>query len=209
MQPEIARLRADHARLDSRDEEFALSLINQFDRRGALSVKQWPWVTKLVAKLDAPAGATAERNLGDLTELKAMFAKAGERIKFPHLLLRVEAEPVKVWIAGPRSHAPGALSVATATDRRWVGRVETNGTWSPGHTMPADFMGSVADVLAKLIAAPQATLAEHGKQLGACCYCGTELTDARSVAAGYGQTCAKKWGLPWGKTATAKQKELV
>jgi len=48
-------------------------------------------------------------------------------------------------------------------------------------------------------------LASNGNAAGACCYCGTELIDARSVEAGYGPTCAKKWRLPWGTREPAPQ----
>lgn len=44
--------------------------------------------------------------------------------------------------------------------------------------------------------------AEEAKGIGAvtgfCCFCSLELTDARSVTAGYGPTCADNNGLPWG-----------
>ncbi len=37
-----------------------------------------------------------------------------------------------------------------------------------------------------------------GDQYHACVYCSTQLTDQRSVDAGYGPKCAVKHGLPWG-----------
>lgn len=201
---DLARLQTEYVRLPPKDQTFALSLLQQQSRTGKLSAKQWPWVTKLVDRIDHPQPVTEARNLGDQTALRAMFATAGAKIKFPHLLLRHDcgeyAETLKLWIAGARSSQPGSLSVVTtATNREWLGRVHQDGTWTPGHTRSAIEYDSVADLLSELIAAPTAFLADNGKSAGACCYCGTELTDARSVAAGYGQTCAKKWGLPWGK----------
>lgn len=200
---ELARLKTEYVRLPEKDQTFALSLLQQQARTGTLSAKQWPWVKKLVDRIDQPPEATGPRNLGAQTELRALFAKAGEKIKFPHLLLRHVcdgyAETIKLWIAGARSMQPGSLSVTTtAVAREWLGRVMPDGTWTPGHTRTVAEYDSVADLLCELIAAPQATLAANGKSAGACCYCGSELTDARSVEAGYGPTCARKWGLPWG-----------
>ena len=200
---ELARLKTEYVRLPAKDQTFALSLLQQHASNGRLSDRQWPYIKKLVDRLDQPQGTEGPRNLGDQTELRALFTKAGEKIKFPHLLLRHVCdgytETIKLWIAGARSMQPGSLSVTTtAVAREWLGRVMPDGTWAPGHTRTAAEYDSVADLLCELIAAPQATLAANGKSAGACCYCGSELTDARSVEAGYGPTCAKKWGLPWG-----------
>jgi len=206
---ELARLKTEYVRLPEKDQTFALSLLQQHASSGRLSDRQWPFVKKLVERIDHPQPADGPRNLGDQTELRAMFATAAARLKFPHLLLRHAhdgySETLKIWIAGPRSMQPGSLSVTTtAVNREWLGRVLEDGTWAPGHTRSAAEYDSVADLLCELIAAPQATLAANGKSAGACCYCGSELTDARSVEAGYGPTCAKKWDLPWGPKGGVK-----
>lgn len=39
---------------------------------------------------------------------------------------------------------------------------------------------------------------EFGKLYGCCIYCSLDLTDERSITAGYGPKCASKRGLPWG-----------
>lgn len=39
-----------------------------------------------------------------------------------------------------------------------------------------------------------------GTLYGVCIYCGKELTDERSIFAGYGGKCAENQGLPWGAT---------
>jgi hypothetical protein len=41
-------------------------------------------------------------------------------------------------------------------------------------------------------------IAQCGKDMCRCCYCGQPLEDVRSKAVGYGEVCAKRWGLPWG-----------
>lgn len=43
--------------------------------------------------------------------------------------------------------------------------------------------------------------AKFGQLYGTCCYCWRELTDERSIEAGYGPVCAENRGLPWGEGA--------
>ncbi|MBZ0090022.1 MAG: DUF6011 domain-containing protein, partial [Thermoanaerobaculia bacterium] len=45
---------------------------------------------------------------------------------------------------------------------------------------------------------PVDVAASYGRETGECCFCQRPLTDPRSVRAGYGRTCAKSNGLPWG-----------
>lgn len=54
------------------------------------------------------------------------------------------------------------------------------------------------EFLDKLCASPVSFLAECSRDMGQCCYCGNPLEDERSKLAGYGATCAKHYGLPWG-----------
>lgn len=42
---------------------------------------------------------------------------------------------------------------------------------------------------------PSGLAAAFGKESGSCCYCRKELTDPRSVRAGFGERCAKNYGL--------------
>lgn len=37
-----------------------------------------------------------------------------------------------------------------------------------------------------------------GRSTSKCCFCSRPLTDPRSESAGYGETCASRYGLPWG-----------
>lgn len=58
-----------------------------------------------------------------------------------------------------------------------------------------------AEFLRRLWESPVSFLAECSKDMGRCCYCNQPLEDPRSKRIGYGQTCAKRWGLPWGDDA--------
>ncbi len=55
-----------------------------------------------------------------------------------------------------------------------------------------------SEFLAKLRENPVEFLAQCSKDMNRCCYCNLPLEDPRSKGCGYGSTCAKRWGLPWG-----------
>lgn len=60
------------------------------------------------------------------------------------------------------------------------------------------------DFFNRFIKAPNVFLAECSRDSNSCCYCRDRLKDFRSVALGYGPTCAKRWGLPWGLECDVK-----
>lgn len=49
-----------------------------------------------------------------------------------------------------------------------------------------------------LSADPVGTFVKCSKDMDRCCYCNLPLEDSRSKERGYGETCANRWGLPWG-----------
>jgi len=53
-------------------------------------------------------------------------------------------------------------------------------------------------VLKALAENPAAVAAAYGKLTGNCCFCGSNLSNARSTGVGYGKTCAEHYGLSWG-----------
>lgn len=55
-----------------------------------------------------------------------------------------------------------------------------------------------AEIAADGRALTAAEAAEWGHRTGACVFCARKLTDDRSLTVGYGPTCSKKAGLPWG-----------
>jgi hypothetical protein len=56
----------------------------------------------------------------------------------------------------------------------------------------------------ELEADPPGLMARCSKDMGRCCYCNQPLEDQRSKDAGYGETCAERWGLPWGTSYDEK-----
>lgn len=62
----IDTLRAAIPTMTGRDLVFATSLVDQFDRKGTLSDKQWPYVDRMLQSISAPA---VTFNVGDIVRI--------------------------------------------------------------------------------------------------------------------------------------------
>lgn len=182
--------------LSTRDTDFAVSLLQQFDERGTLSEKQAYWLRKLADR----AAGTPEPDHGiDGTALIAYFDRAAEAgLQYPKMKLTAGGHPLVLSRCGPRSKHHGAINVTDGgsfEDGRWFGRIARDGSFTAGQAC----YGDVLAVLRALAADPVKTSALYGQRTGSCCFCRRHLEDYRSVAMGYGPICAEKWGLPWGE----------
>jgi len=168
----------------------------------------------------------AERPVGDLAGVLALFDRAATHLKHPAIVLAVPGlQPVDYWrdqpeanaavstglirltIAGAKAKVPGSVTVLAgernADDSRdWFGRVLRDGTYQPSQAAN----GRTEAITARLraFAAEPAKVAKDSARLtGRCCFCNTALKDERSTAVGYGETCASHFGLPWGERPEA------
>ncbi len=197
----ISTLTANLANLtDSRDIDFAQSLLQQFTRKGDLSPKQWPYVIKLA---DKATGKVVERKtvaVGSMKTLIDLFAKAKAHLKRPAIVLQdPTVGEIRLSEAGSKARVPGSINVTTPGsfgERVWYGRVTQQGDFqmSPKVVTPPELVSAL-----KVFAAdPVAAATKHGYLTGRCCFCNRKLEDERSTAVGYGPICADHFGLPWG-----------
>lgn len=83
----------------------------------------------------------------------------------------------------------------------FYGTIDRNtGTFYPTKSAEAD--DKVMAVMEQFRQDPGETAVRLGKKGGRCSFCNANLSDHRSVAHGYGPTCAKNYALPW-STKTA------
>lgn len=204
------RLEAALPGLSAKDSEFAKGLLASAAKYGkTFSPKMTFWAEKLVARAAAPKGESVAE-VGDLAGVLALFDKVKGKLKYPATVLAVAGVPggaVRLNVAGAKSRAPGSVNVMSVERsepgefgtlrRAYYGRVSLNGTYASSGK-GEEFFAGIAAALKRLAAEPAKVAAEYGRLTGACCFCGLALTDARSTAVGYGKTCAKNWGLPWG-----------
>ena len=163
---------------------------------GSISTPQINFVIKLATEA-AEKATEKTADLVNASQILGFFDKASEAIKFPKVTFKVNGQTVKFARSGPNSKVPGTVHVTDGGpfgDNAYYGAVRRDGLFSPSRactneiaeaikTFALDFIGSTAGV---------------GHETGNCCFCSLELTDQRSVSAGYGPTCANNYGLPWG-----------
>lgn len=191
----IQTLRTSAASLNGRDAEFAYSLLSQFDRKGSLSDKQWPWVDTLIQR--AAPKPVAEVETINLSKLMRLFDTASEGLKRPQVAFQCSAGEFKVTKAANHSRNPGHLYVKDVIGN-YLGKVDPNGGLHMASSA-RDSHGDVFQALEAFAENPAEQAAAYGKATGNCCFCSRQLSDARSVEVGYGPICADKWGLPWGE----------
>jgi hypothetical protein len=183
---------------------FARSLVEQYNARGTLSFKQqdaaWAMIEKVEAKRaswnDAPRQGVAPQVSLDMSGISHLFETAARNLKHPAITFTLDGIDVRLSVAGPNAKLPGSINVTSPgsfEERVWYGRI-VRGTWTPGRDAPA----GLADVLVKFSGDPAASARTHGVTTGNCCFCRRDLTDGRSVSVGYGPICADHYGLPWG-----------
>ena len=168
--------------------DFAESLLAQYDERGDLSEKQWYWINKL-AQEHAARGA--------FLPIYELLAKASEHLKYPKLVLNIDGHDLKLYRSGPKSKHCGAVQITDGGafgDNVWYGRIEESGNLIASR----DCVDTVRAALISLAGDVVGVTAAYGIATGNCCFCNARLTDERSLEAGFGPTCANHFGLPWG-----------
>jgi hypothetical protein len=203
---QVRELESKIPQLGQRDREFAHSLCSQYSRKG-LSAKQAEWVGILLNRATAPAPQPVTVQVGSLQPIVAMLERAKQHLKFPAILVRVNDRDLRLNIAGPKSSEPGSINVCSAgaySERDWFGRVSTDGAFEPCRKYDPTTQAAIAAALNALASDPAGAAAAYGHLTGNCAFCGTALTDGRSTEVGYGPTCAKHYGIPWGKTVAKK-----
>lgn len=196
----VADLEALLDQLNQSDRQFADSLINGpygFKKRGGLSQKQTPHVYRLLSKAMG-IGDPTKVQIGGLETVYVMFEHAKQHIKWPKVMLKLaDGTDVKIWVQGPNSKVPGAIGVVIGG--QWAGRIQQNGDFDQGKEFSASQQKEeVIDLLKAFAHDPATIAAQYGKLSGNCSFCQTPLTDPKSLAVGYGPTCAKNYHLPWG-----------
>jgi hypothetical protein len=205
---QINQLQSVLPKLKASDAKFASDLIGSFKKYKKLTPKQEPWVGKLIERATVPVVPTATINVGGFDGVIALFNTAKAHLKYPKITLLCMGKPVTLAVAGQLSKVPGTVNVmgeGKYPDREWFGRVSPDGQWSPSKSTSPEMLEALTALLQKFSSQPARVAKEHGKLTGNCCFCNSALSDPKSLAAGFGPTCADHYGLKteW-KLAVAK-----
>lgn len=158
----------------------------------------------------APKAAAV--TVGELSGLLALFDRA--KCNSPALVVAIpaEADPCRALftyrlsVAGETAKVPGSLTVTdgVAPDwnsgerREWFGRVLRSGVYEPSSSANGR-ADKIAASLKALALDPAKAARESARLTGKCIFCNIRLTQGKSTAVGYGETCAANYGLPWGE----------
>lgn len=150
-----------------------------------------------------PRESVALPSVTGVVELLLRAKAAG--LQYPKLWLQFADEsPLRISVAGEQSRTPGFLMLTDGEPfgmNKFYGRISPAGALELGRDSGARREELVA-LLTRLAREPEKVAAEYGHLTGHCCFCSRRLSDDRSISVGYGQTCARKFGLPWGAVAS-------
>lgn len=175
--------------------DFAVSLFMAY-KSGKMTIKQRGWMHKMAVEV-ATASKPTETVVvtEDFSKISSMFQHASKsgKLKYPKIYFEVDGEPLKIFLAGPNSKYVGCLQITDGGsygNNKYYGRVEKDGVYHPHRNAPA----WVAEFLREFAKSPAEVAHKYGARTGRCCFCNTPLTE-RSADAGFGDTCAKAYGL--------------
>jgi hypothetical protein len=207
-------LRAALPNLDAQSRVFAESLLRQADLPRGLSVKQQAWVPKLIARANQRTAAPVAANVvnpnpvvnpSGVTTLRGWLDRmAAGGVLRPRLHYATGGRNYVFARPSQDSRYAGQPAIFVRVDRSYAGRIQTDDNCERFYSARenGDVDGTVRGLDA-ILSAPLAQAVASGHATGNCCFCGRDLSDARSVARGYGPICADRLGLPWGENPEA------
>ena len=149
------------------------------------------WLHKLAS--DNPVVSRDPLAEIDDTEIRRLLTTAQAHLEHPAIVVPCSGQEVKLSLAGPASKHAGSVFITSTRFRGpYYGRITSGGLF-PGR----DQLPGLVELLETVACDPVGVLAEIGRTTGRCCYCKRKLDDPRSLAVGYGPTCAANYGLPY------------
>lgn len=175
---------------------FAVDLMDQFNTKGTLTLKQIEALSRQVEKkIERDAAKAAEK----AKEVRVLADSPVDTSVIRKLFEGAKANGLKkpgIWFGDLKiSEAPeggrNAGSLYVKWQGQYVGKL-IDKTFHPAWGVKAEPI--LADLL-EIAASPANVLRAKGQSTGKCCCCGRILTDPASIAAGIGPICATSWGL--------------
>lgn len=132
--------------------------------------------------------------------VQLMRAAMEHGLRFPKIRLQRGEWKIRIYPASRNGTHAGNFYVKA--NRLYCGRIDNvSGRFLASRDCPLD----VIEALREFNADPRRVATAYGHATSNCCFCGRPLTDARSVAMGYGPICAEHYGLEWGEQRAAQQ----
>tara|TARA_R110000796_G_scaffold228451_2_gene345604 strand:+ start:1457 stop:1999 length:543 start_codon:yes stop_codon:yes gene_type:complete len=163
--------------------DFAASLLAQYDRKGDLSERQWDAAERMILKTQATAQRKEDLQRDvDVSRIKNLLVEA--KVKKPVF----RAAELAFSLASVSGKNAGAVYVKRGAD--YQGKIMS------GKFMPVGSCHDLTgDAVVQVSADPRGQAVQHGRDTGRCSCCGRELTDPFSIEQGIGPICASNWSL--------------
>jgi hypothetical protein len=206
LREQVKQLESEVNHLPKGKQDFAKSLIHQWNRKGRLSQPQQLWVDKLIelaAEAKKPKPVPESTDLGiDLTGLHRLFDRAKQNnIPVPKIRTAL-ADGKKVVLSPARVDSANAGFIYIRFGEQYYGKVSPDGKLTlPSFVEPCE---EVHELIQEIANDPSKAGKAQGQRLGWCIFCSRTLTTNESLFYGYGPICAEKWGLEWGNATERK-----
>jgi uncharacterized coiled-coil protein SlyX len=125
----------------------------------------------------------------NLISLIEFFDLAAEKVETPTVSVSLDGKSIVIMRNSTKY--PGALNIKAGGI--WQGRINRDGSLYKSRECESWVM----PILVEFAANPEAMAQQHGKITGSCCFCARTLKDSKSIQTGYGEICARHYGLPW------------
>lgn len=188
----------------AKNNSFAASLLANYKQWGRFTPKQMPHAQNLAREALFPASVSlrvGEKLGADFKQLIEKFATAKNNgLKRPALTFLGDTNfgfgKFKIYPAKADGVNAGFLYVkGEGPFGTYYGKINSNGEFFRSK----DCSDRVMEFLKSLSNDPVKFCAQRGRETGICCFCARELSDGRSLRAGFGKICSDKYNLPWGE----------
>lgn len=178
---------------------FIDSLMTQFEKKGSLSNKQVFWAAKLANEAIDMADSEMQMSIME-SEQDAPFSdvvefmKAGEKGQKTRLTFDMGRLTVTLSLAP--SHGKNPDHIYVKCNRKYVGKITPQGILVAREGYYKE--GAEAILHDMVEQGVGAFVLAYGQRTGNCACCARTLTDDRSLKAGVGPICAKRFNITWG-----------
>ena len=160
---------------------FAHSLLNQYQRKGELSERQWDAAERMIQKVKQTTKNKQDMTRDvDVSRIKELLLSA--KAKKPVF----RAAELAFSLAPTHGQNAGAVYVKRGPD--YQGKI-VGSTFVPAASCAADTPDNVVAVALN----PKGEAVKHGRLTGVCSCCGRQLTDPVSIEMGIGPICLDRW----------------
>ena len=175
--------------------DFASSLVQQYDRKRSLSDKQLDAAERMLAKIAATRAAKAARDEArtqvPVERLSAIHLMFGRAMDGGQKRPVYRAAGLVLSLAPLSGRNSGSIYVKDAETGDYFGKIDEHLVYRAVHAAPE----WAAEALSRIARDPSTAAVEYGRETGRCSCCGRELTNPDSIALGIGQICKDRWGF--------------